>query len=99
MREVYLDNAATMKKHLDAINSEAKFYRKINANPLRGLYKKSVQATTGVNEAREAVLKLVHADKSYTPVRDTTLAPLMSFLRSLEIKTFEYLCFQGKMFE
>ena len=76
MREVYLDNAATMKKHLDAINSEAQFYRKINANPLRGLYKKSVQATTGVNEAREAVLKLVHADKSYTVIfsRGTTEA-------------------------
>ena len=76
MREAYLDNAATMKKHLDAISSEAKFYRKINANPLRGLYKKSVQATTGVNEAREAVLKLVHADKSYTVIfsRGTTEA-------------------------
>ncbi len=76
MREVYLDNAATMKKHLDAIDSEADFYRKINANPLRGLYKKSVQATTGVNEAREAVLKLVHADKSYTVIfsRGTTEA-------------------------
>ena len=76
MREIYLDNAATMKKHLDAINSEADFYRKINANPLRGLYKKSVQATTGVNEAREAVLKLVHADKSYTVIfsRGTTEA-------------------------
>lgn len=76
MREAYLDNAATMKKHLDAINSEAQFYRKINANPLRGLYKKSVQATTGVNEAREAVLKLVHADKSYTVIfsRGTTEA-------------------------
>ena len=75
-REVYLDNAATMKKYSDAIESESKFYREINANPLRGLYKKSVQATTGVNEAREAVLKLVHADKSYTVIfsRGTTEA-------------------------
>ncbi len=76
MREVYLDNAATMKKCLAAIEAEAKFYREVNANPLRGLYKKSVQATTGVNEAREALLKLVKADKSYTVIfsRGTTEA-------------------------
>ena len=39
MSEVYLDNAATMKKHTAAVKAEAEFYRKINANPLRGLYK------------------------------------------------------------
>ena len=74
--EFYLDNAATMKKHPWAINSEAHFYREINANPLRGLYKKSVQATTWVNAAREAILKLVKADKSYTVIfsRGTTEA-------------------------
>ena len=76
MREVYLDNAATMRKCPAAIEAEARFYREINANPLRGLYKKSVQATTGVNEAREALLKLVKADKSYTVIfsRGTTEA-------------------------
>lgn len=75
-REVYLDNAATMTKFPAAIEAEAKFYREVNANPLRGLYKKSVQATTGVNEVREAVLRLVHADKSYTVIfsRGTTEA-------------------------
>ena len=76
MSEVYLDNAATMKKHTAAIKAEAEFYRKINANPLRGLYKKSVQATTGVNAARQAVLNLVKADNSYTVIfsRGTTEA-------------------------
>lgn len=76
MREVYLDNAATMKKFPEAIRVEKRFYEKINANPLRGLYKKSVQATTGVKEAREAVLELVRADKSYTVIfsRGTTEA-------------------------
>lgn len=74
--EFYLDNAATAKKHLYAINAEAHFYREINANPLRGLYKKSVQATTGVDEARRLVLELVKADKSYTVIfsRGTTEA-------------------------
>ena len=74
--EFYLDNAATAKKHPYAINAEAHFYREINANPLRGLYKKSVQATTGVDEARKLVLELVKADKSYTVIfsRGTTEA-------------------------
>lgn len=76
MREVYLDNAATMAKNNLAIDAEADFYRSINANPLRGLYKKSVQATTGVEEARKAVLDLVRADNSYTVIfsRGTTEA-------------------------
>ena len=68
MREVYLDNAATMTKYPEAIEAEAKFYTGINANPLRGLYKKSVQATTGVEEARKAILKLVGADDSYAVI-------------------------------
>lgn len=74
--EFYLDNAATMQKIPWAINAEAHFYREINANPLRGLYKKSIQATTGVNEARKKVLELVKADKSYTVIfsRGTTEA-------------------------
>ena len=74
--EFYLDNAATAKKHPYAINSEAHFYREINANPLRGLYKKSVQATTGVEETRRLLLELVKADKSYTVIfsRGTTEA-------------------------
>ena len=73
---VYLDNAATAKKHPYAINAEAHFYREINANPLRGLYKKSVQATTGVEETRRLLLELVKADKSYTVIfsRGTTEA-------------------------
>ena len=74
--EFYLDNAATAKKHPYAVNAEAHFYREINANPLRGLYKKSVQATTGVNEARKLLLELVKADNSYTVIfsRGTTEA-------------------------
>lgn len=76
MKTAYLDNAATMIKHPEAIEAEAKFYTEINANPLRGLYKKSVQATTGVEGARKCVLELVGADKLYTVIfsRGTTEA-------------------------
>lgn len=74
--EVYLDNAATMTKFPAAIQAEADFYREINANPLRGLYRASVLATTGVEECRQAVLDFVHADDSYTVIftRGTTEA-------------------------
>ena len=74
--DIYLDNAATARKYPAAIKAEADFYKEINANPLRGLYKKSVQATTGVEAARKAILALVRADKSYTVIfsRGTTEA-------------------------
>jgi len=63
--EVYLDNAATMTKYPEAILAEANFYTQIDANPLRGLYKKSIQATTGVEACRRAILELVGADDEY----------------------------------
>lgn len=66
--EVYLDNAATMTKFPAAIQAEADFYRDINANPLRGLYKNSVLATKGVEECRQAVLDFVHASDEYTVI-------------------------------
>ena len=76
MREVYLDNAATMTKIPEAIKVEAEFYELVNANPLRGLYKKSVQAETEVEACRKKLLKLARADESYTVIftRGTTEA-------------------------
>ena len=35
---VYLDSAATAQRPESVINSEMEFYKKCNANPLRGLY-------------------------------------------------------------
>ena len=63
--EVYLDNAATMTKYPEAIFAEANFYTQIDANHLRGLYEKSVQATTGIEACRKAILELVGADDEY----------------------------------
>jgi len=76
VREVYLDNAATMTKIPEAIKVEAEFYELVNANPLRGLYKKSVQAETEVEVCRKKLLKLARADESYTVIftRGTTEA-------------------------
>lgn len=76
MREIYFDNAATAIKFPEAIRVEKDFYSSVNANPLRGLYKKSVQAGTEVEACRKKILELVKADKSYTVVftRGTTEA-------------------------
>ena len=42
---IYLDNAATSQRPEAVIQAEAQFYEKYNANPLRGLYELSVEAT------------------------------------------------------
>ena len=43
------------------IQAEAQFYEKYNANPLRGLYELSVEATDCYEEARETVRKFIGA--------------------------------------
>ena len=58
---IYLDNAATSQRPEAVIQAEAQFYEKYNANPLRGLYELSVEATDCYEEARETVRKFIGA--------------------------------------
>lgn len=58
----YFDNAATMQKPRRVIEAVREFYEVNNANPLRGLYDLSVEATRMVSEAREAVAKFIGAE-------------------------------------
>lgn len=58
---VYLDSAATAQRPDVVIEAEMEFYRKYNANPLRGLYSLGIEATDRYEEARECVAKLIHA--------------------------------------
>lgn len=61
-REVaYLDSAATSQKPRIVTLAEREFYEEYNANPLRGLYELSVEATDRYEEAREAVRRFIHA--------------------------------------
>ena len=46
------------------IDAEGDFYKNYNANPLRGLYSLSVEATEVYENAREAVRKFIGAEKS-----------------------------------
>lgn len=58
---VYLDSAATAQRPDVVIKAEMEFYRKYNANPLRGLYSLGIEATDRYEESRECVAKFIHA--------------------------------------
>lgn len=60
----YLDNAATTQKPVQVLNAVDHYYRRQNANPLRGLYQLSVEATEAYENAREAVRRFINADKT-----------------------------------
>lgn len=61
---IYIDNAATSQRPQCVIDAEGDFYKNYNANPLRGLYSLSVEATEVYESAREAVRKFIGAEKS-----------------------------------
>lgn len=61
---IYIDNAATSQRPQCVIDAEDDFYKNYNANPLRGLYSLSVEATEVYENAREAVRKFIGAEKS-----------------------------------
>lgn len=60
----YLDSAATTQKPQVVIDAIDSYYKTKNANPLRGLYDLSIKATEEVENAREAMAKLIHAKRS-----------------------------------
>ena len=57
----YLDSAATEQRPQTVIDAQERFYETMNANPLRGLYELSVEATEAVNGARAKVAALIGA--------------------------------------
>ena len=57
----YLDSSATAQKPASVIKAESDFYIKYNANPLRGLYELSQQATDIYEKAREDVRRFLGA--------------------------------------
>ena len=61
-RLVYLDSAATTQRPGYVISEEANFYKYANANPLRGLYGLSEEATKRYAYARETVADFMNAE-------------------------------------
>lgn len=62
----YLDNAATTQKPERVLRAMDHYYRTENANPLRGLYKLSVDATDAYEGSRREVADLIGADPEET---------------------------------
>lgn len=62
---VYLDNAATTQKPPCVIEAASRYYNENNANPLRGLYQLSIDATDEYENSRQEVADFIGAaDKS-----------------------------------
>lgn len=59
---IYFDNAATTQRPRQVIDAVKNFYEKSNANPLRGLYALSSQATELYENARGTVASFINAD-------------------------------------
>ena len=73
---IYLDNAATSQKPQPVIDSEARYYRELNANIHRGVHSLSQQATDAYEAARNKVCRFIHAARreEIVFVRGTTEA-------------------------
>ena len=57
----YLDNGATTQKPIQVINTIKEFYEKYNANPHRGAYTLSVEATEVYENTRTKIAKFINA--------------------------------------
>ena len=58
---VFLDSAATSQRPEQVLVAERTFYETMNANPLRGLYRLSVEATASIEEARKHIAAFIGA--------------------------------------
>lgn len=58
---IYMDNAATSQRPQAVLDAMNEFYKHHNANPLRGVYKLSVEATEDYENARARVAKFIGA--------------------------------------
>ena len=63
-RTIYIDNAATSQRPQSVIDAEMDFYRNHNANPLRGSYPLSVEATDIYENARVTVKNFINASST-----------------------------------
>jgi cysteine desulfurase / selenocysteine lyase len=73
---IYLDSAATSQKPAAVIDSMDDYYRRYNANPHRGVYSISEEATAAYESARQRVASFINAasPKEVIFTRNTTEA-------------------------
>ena len=60
----YLDSGATTQKPIQVIEAITDFYKKYNANPHRGAYKLSIEATELYENTRSKIAKFINAKHS-----------------------------------
>ena len=58
---VFLDSAATAQRPAAVLDAQRSFYETMNANPLRGLYRLSVEATQAIDAARAHIASFIGA--------------------------------------
>ena len=61
---IYLDSAATAQKPSCVLQAERDFYEHRSANPMRGFYALSMEATKRLEEARDEVRRFINASSS-----------------------------------
>ena len=67
----FLDSAATAQRPACVMDAERDFYQRMNANPLRGLYSLSVQATAEISAVRKQIATFIGAvDEKGRPLSD-----------------------------
>lgn len=84
---VYLDSGATTQKPEKVINAIKEFYEKYNANPHRGAYKLSVEATEKYEEVRDKIQKFInskHRDEIIFSKNTTESLNLLAYSYGLE---------------
>lgn len=57
----YLDSGATTQKPIQVIKAAEEFYEKYNANPHRGAYSLSIEATENYENTRRKIAKFINA--------------------------------------
>lgn len=57
----FLDSAATAQRPACVLDAQRSFYETMNANPLRGLYSLSVEATQAIAQVREQTARFIGA--------------------------------------
>ncbi|WP_160683556.1 cysteine desulfurase [Clostridium sp. C2-6-12] len=63
-RLVYLDSGATTQKPVQVLAAIENYYKVSNANPHRGAYKLSIDATQAYDDARDKIRKFIDAEFS-----------------------------------
>ena len=59
----FLDSAATAQRPAAVLDAMREFYETMNANPLRGLYRLSVEATAAITRARKHIAAYIGANR------------------------------------